>query len=326
MKFYSIIFLLCAVIALYSPLSMADTDFGAKYAGEFMTLGADARASGMGEAQVAYIGGPASAYWNPASLGDIRGGGALLMHADRFGGVVKYDFISGVQRLSEKGVIGLTIFNLRIEDIPITTMSPDNFVEVKRWTSDMETAFIGSYSRRVSQRLLLGGNGKLLNKRVAGNYAVGIGFDLGARYDIGQWLKLGAKISDITSTFLAWDTGHKETILPSAAIGFLLITTLPSLEAEIRLAADAVFRGEDRGEADQFQFGALTADTHWGLEYIIKRTLSLRVGFDRDNLSAGAGIHLGPVDVDYAFQAHSSLGDSHRVSLALLWAGKPGIF
>ena len=245
------------------------------------------------------------------------------MHADRFAGVVKYDFFGAAQRLSSNEVIALTIFNLRVDDIPITAINPDNVVQAVKWTSDMETALSGSYSRRFSDKLYAGGSGKIISKRVADHQAWGIGFDLGMRYNFKDWLKLGLKLSDITTTLLAWDTGLKEVLLPSAALGFSLQKEMPSLEAELSIAGDIVLRGEDRGEADELQMGIITADTHLGLEYVINRTLSLRVGRDREYLTAGAGLKLGPVNADYAFQAHSDLGDSHRVSLSYLWSNRP---
>ena len=43
----------------------------AKYAGEFMATGVDARPLGMGGAFVAVANSVSAAYWNPAGLADV---------------------------------------------------------------------------------------------------------------------------------------------------------------------------------------------------------------------------------------------------------------
>ena len=320
------------ILSLIASNAKCDWDVGAKYASEFMTLGADGRASAMGETGTAYIGGPSAAYWNPAALTDIRGGGLSIMHADRFSGVVKYDFLSAVQRYSESEVFALTIFRLGVDDIPITALedpsSPlgvNNIVVVDEWTSDSEIAVMGSYAFVWKGNWSLGVNGKILSKKVGDNSAFGLGFDVGARYKLWNHTYMGIKISDVTTTFLGWDTGHNELILPSMAFGAVQMIHLPRMQADLNFAFDLVLRGENRGEADQFALGRFSGDTHFGMEYIIQKTLALRVGMDREYLTAGAGIRIGPVNADYAFQAHEGLGESHRVSLSFLWRGNPFI-
>lgn len=318
------------IIPLIITPSFADWDVGAKYAGEFLTLGADARASAMGESGAAFNGSPAAAYWNPASLADIEGGAALLMHANRFGGVVKYDFLSAAQRFSEREVFGITVLRLGVDDIPITSLenpnspiSPENIVRVDKWVNDSEMAIIGGYAVEFRENLSLGLNGKIISKKVGDNYALGLGFDIGGRYRYSRNLYLGARISDATTTFLGWDTGHKELILPSLAIGAAVPLRLDRLDADLNLALDLVFRGENRGEADQFDYGRFSGEAHLGLEYVIMRTVSLRAGMDRDYFTAGAGVRIGPVTADYAYQSHEGLGESHRVSAGFYWRGNP---
>lgn len=323
-------FLAVAIDVFDANTVRADVDFGAKYAGEFMTLGADSRASAMGESGTAFGGGPASAYWNPASLVDLEGGGIVAMHANRFSGVVKYDFISAAQRYSDKEVFSLTIFRLGVDDIPITALedpssplSVENVVVVDEWVSDSELALIGTYAFDWRKKWSLGVNGKILSKKVGDNSAFGLGFDVGARCRYSSDLFFGARISDVTTTFLGWDTGHNEFILPSISIGVVKLFSLERMEADLNLACDIVLRGENRGEADQFDYGRLSGEAHLGLEYVVQNTLALRAGLDRGYFTAGAGVRIEPVSVDYAFQAHQGLGESHRVSLCLLWNGNP---
>jgi len=326
-----IILLSVGLLSLFSPRSsLADWDFGAKYAGEFMTLGADGRSTAMGETGTAYAGNASAAYWNPAGLTDVSQGAVTLMHADRFSGVVKYDFLAVAQRFSEREVFGLTVFRLAVDDVPITVLedpsspiSPENIVLVDKWSSDAETAIMGTYAFLWRENWSLGVNGKILSKKAGDNLAFGLGFDIGTRYSFSDNFHLGAKISDVTTTFIGWDTGHNEILLPSMSLGLVKSFALPKLEADLLIAIDAGFRAENRGEADQFAFGAFSGGSHLGFEYTIKKTLSLRGGMDEERFTAGAGLRVGPADVDYAYQSHEGLGESHRVSLGFRWQGNP---
>ena len=58
-------------------------------------------------------------------------------------------------------------------------------------------------------------------------------------------------------------------------------------------------------------------DFHLGTEITIRKTLSLRLGSDIGYFTAGAGICLPRLDVDYAFFSHDELGKTHRVSLRI---------
>ncbi|RKZ05995.1 hypothetical protein DRQ25_14900, partial [Candidatus Fermentibacteria bacterium] len=57
---------------------------GAKYAGEFLYVGAGARALGMGGAFCAVADDASAGYWNPSGLFLINGQEAQFMHSERF--------------------------------------------------------------------------------------------------------------------------------------------------------------------------------------------------------------------------------------------------
>lgn len=318
--------ILIAIPLLSAIPARADWDFGAKYGGEFMTLGADSRSSAMGETGAALSSRTATPYWNPAALTSIKGGALTLMHADRFAGVVKYDFLSAAHRLSPTEAVSLTFYRLGVDDIPITALmdptsplSPSNPVVVSRWTTDSEMVISAAYALNRTPKLSLGAAAKIISKKVGYNQAMGLGFDAGALYQANKTTAFGARIADITTTYLGWDTGHNEIILPTISAGLIKTIILPKLDAELTLAADILFRTENRGDVDQFSAGPLSGETRFGLEYTVLKTLSLRTGFDSENFTAGAGINISALNIDYAYQTHSDLGESHRVSIAYAW-------
>src|SRR5689334_3253054 len=62
-----------------------------RYAGEFLRIGAGARALGMGSAFVGLADDGTAAYWNPAGLATLPDRQINAMHAEQFGSIVQYD-------------------------------------------------------------------------------------------------------------------------------------------------------------------------------------------------------------------------------------------
>ncbi len=91
----------------------------AKYAGEFLSVGAGARGLGMGGAFCAVVDDASSGYWNPSSLFRLRNQQVQLMHSERFGGLVKYDYMGYGRSDGETG-LGAGLYRTAIGDIPNT--------------------------------------------------------------------------------------------------------------------------------------------------------------------------------------------------------------
>src|SRR5262245_57375127 len=64
---------------------------GDKYAGEFLHVGAGARAIGMGGAFIAIADDASAAYWNPAGLPFLGKHEILYQHSEQFRSAVNYD-------------------------------------------------------------------------------------------------------------------------------------------------------------------------------------------------------------------------------------------
>ena len=291
-----------------------------KYAGEFLTHGVGARALGMGSAFVAVADDVTAGYWNPAGIADVDARSVQLMHSETFGDVVNYDTGAYVHPMAADAAIAVTVVRLAVDDIPFTG---DFIVDEERiyydeslirWESDSEMAALVTYARRPSERLRLGGNLKLIRKSI-GNYSCyGLGFDLGAKYDVTRSTTLGINVQDATTTFLVWDTKERERIMPTVKVGVAYSTPVASMNGVVTAAADADVRFENRLLADEYHLGSITADTHYGVEFVYKDMVAVRGGLAMGQLTAGAGLDLAGFTVDYAFGKHEYLDSSHRVS------------
>jgi len=314
--------LVAVALVAVAPGLREDAGAANKYAGEFLTHGVGARALGMGSAFVAVADDVTAGYWNPAGLADIPLGAryAQLMHSETFGDVVNYDTGAFVMNpCGWEGAVGVTIVRLAVDDIPFTDFDSNEeqiFYDAARidWESDAETAMLLTYARNMSDRLRVGGNLKLIWKNVGEYNCYGVGFDVGGKYDLWDHVTLGLAIQDVTTTFLAWDTKEREQIMPTAKIGAAYSRPMASMDGVLTLAADADVRFENRLLADEYHAGAVTADTHYGVEFVYRDMVGVRAGLAMGQLTAGAGISLAGFTVDYAFGRHEYLDSSHRVS------------
>ncbi|MFH0992026.1 MAG: PorV/PorQ family protein [bacterium] len=300
------------------------------YAGEFMAIGVGGRALGLGGAHVALASDVTAGYWNPAALARLHYPEFMLMHDERFGNLINYDYAAAAFPVGNDASFGLSVLRLGVDGIPDTRNALiDNngngvFDEVDRLDRDRITfynvadwAMYLSYAKRESELLMIGASVKLIRRNYGEHSATGIGFDVGVLYSPFSDLSLGASVQDITTTFLAWNTGRNELISPTLKIGAAYGVNL--LDGRLMPALDFDLRFENRRYASTASFGPVSVDPRAGLEFDYKNTLALRVGYsDVKQMTIGAGIHLRKIDIDYSFARFTGdggLGNTHRVSL-----------
>jgi len=298
---------------------------GAKYAGEFTYLGLGARALAMGGAYVSLAEDGFACYWNPA--GTVKGEHqAAFMHSSTYGGMVNYD-AAGYCRPVNGGGIGLVLFRLSVEDVPMTgdalidlnhngLMDPGERLDYAKisFTSDNEWFLLANYSRSLRWGLDAGGNLKLVYKSVGPNSAWGLGLDAGILAGLPWNLTAGLHVADLSTTYLAWDTGTRELITPTARLGLSWRPRFGPGRQPLTLSGAADIRFEGRATSAQYRAGAASADLHAGIEYLVKQRLALRLGVDQSRFAAGAGLRLGRFGIDYAFLGSGELGNSTRIS------------
>ncbi len=311
-------------VALIASTAHAQGGFKkGKYAGEFLTLGAGGRGLGMGGAYVALARDVSAAYWNPAGLVNIEYPQIMLMHAEQFEGIVKYDFGSFGVPFGAHRSLGLSLIRLGVDDIkrtelenPDAKLGPTNRPQVAGLFSDAEYALFLTYAVKRSNTLSFGANIKIIHKALGDNSAWGLGFDLATLFNPVGNLQVGLNLQDITSTILAWDTGRRELIFPMLKAGFAYPMGFPMIGGYMAPALDFEIRFEGRDFASQLAAGPVSLDSHLGWEYQ-REAFAFRVGSDVGNFAVGAGINLPKLQVDYAFLGHSELGDTHRISARL---------
>lgn len=183
-----------------------------KYSNEFLAIGVGGRGHGMSGAQTALTDDLTAVYWNPAGLTQIDAPVQLAaMHAEWFGGIGQYDFLSFGKSLNrdKKSYLAFSLIRLGIDQIPYTInlVEPDgtiNYDNVSEFSA-ADYALMGSYARKLrNPHLSIGGSVKVV-RRVIGSIGSswGFGADLGLQYRKNN-LMLGIQGRDLTTTFNAW--------------------------------------------------------------------------------------------------------------------------
>jgi hypothetical protein len=319
------------MLLVLAPAALAGTGV-AKYAGEFMSLGVGGRALGLGGAYVALANDVTSGYWNPAGLARINYPQFTLMHDERFGSLVNYDYGAIAYPVDRQTTLGLSVVRLGVDDIADTrnagvdingnlTYDPTQFSRVDpnlvTYFNAADWAIYLTYARSNSPDFAYGANVKLIRRSMGDNSATGIGFDIGVWYSPMEKLFLGANLQDVTTTFLAWNTGTNELISPTLKMGSAYL--IEALGGQFTPAMDFDVRFENRRSASLAHLGAISVDLHAGLEYQFRNLIALRVGYsDIKQLTLGAGVHLPKLNIDYSFMKFDQtdqLGNTHRISL-----------
>ena len=326
----------------------------AKYGADFLAGGVGARALGMGGAHVALTNDVSSGYWNPAGLADIFYPEFAYMHAERFAGVVSFDYGSAAFPINAQSTVGISFFRSGVNDIKNTLDAWDpernqpkpNPETYFRSFSAADMAFFVGYARSISERLSLGVTGKVI-RRTIGDFADawGYSFDIGIKYRAGRYV-LGANVQDVSTMLQSWSVnqgalqniedvfgqelpqGGTELVLPVARLGSGFILPIGRNSLVLGLDFDLAFDGQ---QANALNVGDVSFHPRLGTEFTYHDVLSFRAGLNRvtysDNYgfdmtpSVGTGINLKQVSIDYGFGDFaglvSDLGYSHRISVKL---------
>jgi len=333
----------CAAIAgLLLIFSRPPGALAGKYAAEFLSEGIGARALAMGGAYVAVADDATANYWNPAGLPFVRGPEIGFSHVTMFDELANYDALTLSMPVGRTIGLGLTWIRLGVDDIPrydaLLGTSSDRIGQAHpEWRSDgqssgsfndTEQAYVFSVAKRFDFDLFLGGgltplmvpiefsvgaSGKYISQSLDDHSGTGQGFDLGTLLRIGltsespevspRFISLGFAVQNV-GTKLTWDTegDHQDEVTRNLKVGLGFSQAFASLSSVVTLAVQL---------DDQY-----SQDICYGGEYGFRDMIFLRGGADVNDFTAGAGLKLYMVRLDYAFVGYE-LGNTHRLSASV---------
>ena len=327
--------------SLISILLAFNINAQVKFVNEFLNIGVGAKAHGMFGSVVATVDDGTAGYWNTAGLTQIQNPLEInAMHANWFGGLANYDYLSITKKLSGKrpAAAGISVIRMGVDNIPntLSLIGPDGNVDVNQVTefSASDLAILLSYAQALnsSGNFSIGGNIKIINRRI-GSFATawGFGADLSAQWR-GKHFSYGVSARDITTTWNTWtftlteqekavfrDTDNEipisstESTIPRVIIGAAYHGSRNNIsyvaEADLNISTNGTKAGVFSGEN-------ISIDPSFGVELGYANKVFVRAGLgniqsvlnpeNTANTSfefqpnVGLGVSLGKVQVDYA--------------------------
>jgi tetratricopeptide (TPR) repeat protein len=264
------------------------------------SLGAGARGMGLGRSFVSLPGEASSAFFNPAATGFMERSDFSAFHTSLFLNT-SYDCLA----LSHPvGVLGVfTVSAGRLGTGSFTSRDDFNRPGQDISASDMLLGL--SYGRVAVAGLATGITLKGVGQEIGSNSGYGFGLDLGFQYRplFARGLAAGISFNDLIQPRIKL-VDIKDKYETVSRYGLSYTRKVSSL-----LAGGAFF------EIDQIPGRDISY--HPGLEMAFYDNYSLRLGYDKDTPTYGAGIIYGPLRLDYAYEDIQYLGGSHRISLGI---------
>ena len=312
-----------------------------RYAGASQELGVGARALALGDATVALSGDGNLFYYNPATAGYVEKPLIMLMYAPSFGSIASplafYHHAGVIFPLRGDASLGLSWTRFSVENIPVfpdlagSSFADRLFNRELRPTGepveefkDTEDVYYFTFSKMLKTDLSLGWlfidlpvkvplgiNVKLMRQKLYTASASGLGIDIGGQFSfpLGVLLDkrilgevvLAYSIQDITRTAIVWDNNHEDHIETTHRLGAAYHQNIGRAGMQMR--------------AYWSRYEKYDSLYLYGLEWLYKGQ-ALRLGRNRNGLTAGAGFSFWRLNVDYAFVA-IELENSHRLSCAI---------
>ncbi len=347
MRKFSVGFLILAFLclAIANPASAKMKKLG-QVGMTWLSIGASARAAGMGNAFNNIAGDPASAFYNPAGLAYIERGAALFNYTQWVAEINVMD-LAAFYRVGEYGVFGFSFRTVDYGTVYGTKIDETNLLTGYSDTGDLDVgaySFGIVYARKLTDRFSLGAQFKYAGEKLGKNEAwkefeatentvstadAGFpwaAFDLGFGYETGiKSLKLTASLRNFSKQLLYEDERFQLPLTFEIGLSIDPFDLVPGFEAPDGHSAILAFEGVDnRDKPEDYQIG---------LEYTLYDMISLRLG-RRDatdaagsGLCAGAGFKLNLAGIsgrlDYSYSDFGDVFDPvNRVSFVV----EEGIF
>ena len=300
-------------------LALSSSIFGTEQGGKdipLFNIGLGARPAGMGNAYTAVANDCHAVYWNPAGMLFAKPLELGTMQAKLSTDLNVY-YLSGVFQNKPKGSAlpqsawGIFWINGGLSDIPLVTGNEtevtDN-IDVKPYDyaqysgNAIGIGYAWWLTPTMAGGITVSGIYQDLSKISQGR---GLGFTItpGILWLLDSRLALGVVIRNLVN-YQKWSTGTIDYSIPElgTSISWSATDTL-LISSEIRQKLDSKYK----------------ATINLGGELNLWNTVRLRAGFDEDHFTAGCGLYIAKLSVNYAFTANTAdgVGDTHRVSMEI---------
>lgn len=321
----SFIFMLgCLISDGLAQKKLAQTGF------QFLSVGTDARATGMGEAYTTVEGSSASLFYNPAGMARIPNFVEVI--ASRTTWIADIDYITGSMAVrpwrGQYGVLGISFMAIDYGELQGTVVADNEqgFIETGNFSPSAYAVGIG-YANDLTDRFAVGGQIKIVSQSL-GNSIIPIGaadsketttkhyseevvaFDFGTLYKTGfKSLAFGMCVRNFAEEVKYEREGFQLPLTFKVGFSMNVMDFMPSFAKDhgFLLSIDAV---HPRDFPEYLNIGA---------EYTFMKLLSLRGGYitqqDDYGLAAGFGVNVYGMNFDYSYTPFDIFEDINRFSV-----------
>ncbi len=315
-----------------AALLMAQSKVGTT-AGNFLQIGVGGRGVGMGGSAVAHGIDASALYWNPALAAGIENHQVYFNNIAWFAGI-DLNYGAMVLNMGGWGNMAASFYVLNSGEMEVTTEERPEGTGELFTVQEMQAGM--SYARNLTQRFNIGGSFKYIHSAIWNMKASAVAVDLGLSYRTPfNPVVIGMSISNFGSemrlhgpdTAVRFDPDPRVDGNNDGIIAYQITRSwdlpvtfrfgagyevLKSAFHRLLLSSDVLYPNNN--------------DSHinMGVEYSIQERYFLRTGYRQifiddaeGGFTAGAGIMLENIIIDYAFADHGRLNAVQYISLGL---------
>jgi hypothetical protein len=336
--------LICTIIVVVSGF-LSPAAFGQAKLGQtgfnFLSVGTDARATGMGEAFTTIEGSSTSLFYNPAGLAGIKTFVDLAMSQMKWIADIKY--LTGTVAFApfdgRYGVVGISFMTINYGDFNFTQVAANDkgYQDITGFPSPTAYVVGLGYGRALSDQFSVGGQVKYAYQSLGQSvvpvyktvvdgatgktrqdttnevrdYSVGtLAFDFGTMYKTGlKSLAFGVAITNFAQEIKYERESFQLPLSFRIGISMNMFDLVPGI-------------GEDHSfyaSVDAIHPRSYNEYLNIGGEYVFLKTVALRVGYITNHpdydLTAGIGLQKAGIAIDYSYMPHRIFNNIQRLSV-----------
>ncbi len=312
-KNVKILIVVAVMLSLVSAL-IADNNHNKPY----LRMGLGAKGMAMGGTGTAYMNDITAAYWNPAGLSKVTDFEVGIDYTDGLGLDRVYNNASVGMRY-KYGYIALSWINAGTTDIDSYDDSENYLGEYDVMDNNVNLSLATRYGS-----IHWGATLKMLFDDIDGDQKSGYGLDLGAIYDINEYMSAGIMVRDLVSDFDDSDipTQYSVGVAVYPIHGLTVSGDFRKEESadESTVHVGAEYWTSIGGDSDTgSSLGTMRNTENPSWEDMLSEVQGgVRVGANDGNFTAGFGIRFKMVEMNYAFVKADDDGineDTHRYGL-----------
>jgi tetratricopeptide (TPR) repeat protein len=277
--------IIIGLLSAFTPLIATASDYDGGIQSIF-SMGASARAMGMGNGFTGLADDASAVYYNPAGIAFIPSQQISLLHASLFMGT-NYEFASYVYPYDRWLNFGAAVIWIGTGDIG---RRDKDYNDLGTFDAN-QMQFLLSYAVGVADSITAGVSLKLAYQSIDTWSDYGYGLDIGGRMNISDRLHAGVMIQDLIGPRIKLLSASERTPFTLKAGASYLLLTRDRWPVDLLLSADL-----SKPERRSVKFNG-------GAEVTYREKLIGRLGMDQDRPTIGVGVktQIGTFDAAYNF-------------------------